>query len=213
MHRTRKKAVKKNKSAQIVGRIAENQVMQIKRDKKEMKDLWLISYGDMITVFFVFFVYIAAISDVSKAKLEIISEYFSGKKAPLTEAKEVIDKLIEEQNLKDDIKVRLTDKGLEINLSEKLLFLSGKSDINPKGKAILADVGNKMLNNEKIKTREILVEGHTDSVPIRTAQFPSNWELSSSRACGLARFLIDLGVDPRRLQPTGFADTKPPIDD
>ena len=59
------------------------------------------------------------------------------------------------------------------------------------------------------RERRVIVEGHTDSVPIRTAQFASNWEVSSARACEVIRFFMLGGLDPSRMQAVGFADTKP----
>ena len=56
------------------------------------------------------------------------------------------------------------------------------------------------------------IEGHTDNAPIRTARFPSNWELSASRATSVARALLELQpLDPQLLRPSGFADTRPAV--
>ncbi|MBT5495044.1 MAG: OmpA family protein [Alphaproteobacteria bacterium] len=55
------------------------------------------------------------------------------------------------------------------------------------------------------------VEGHTDDVPIRTARFPSNWELSASRASSVVRYFIEQGIKPSRLKAAGYADTKPKL--
>jgi chemotaxis protein MotB len=56
------------------------------------------------------------------------------------------------------------------------------------------------------------VDGHTDSQPINTARFPSNWELSMARALSVTKFLISQGIPPKRLAPTGFGEFQP-IDD
>ena len=53
------------------------------------------------------------------------------------------------------------------------------------------------------------VAGHTDNLPINTARFPSNWELSAARAGSVIRYLIESGVDPARLRAEGYADTRP----
>jgi chemotaxis protein MotB len=56
------------------------------------------------------------------------------------------------------------------------------------------------------------IEGHTDDVPIKTARFPSNWELSASRATAVARALLALHpIDPEIVRPSGFGDTRPAI--
>jgi chemotaxis protein MotB len=64
-----------------------------------------------------------------------------------------------------------------------------------------------LLNSDP--TLRLVVEGHTDSQPIRAGRFPSNWELSTGRAAAVARYLIDHGVAPQRVQASGFADTRP----
>ena len=56
------------------------------------------------------------------------------------------------------------------------------------------------------------VEGHTDNVPIQTARFPSNWELSSARAAMVTRRLIELGVPADRIRAIGYGDTRPRAD-
>jgi chemotaxis protein MotB len=58
-------------------------------------------------------------------------------------------------------------------------------------------------------TNNILVEGHTDSLPISTAKYESNWELSSARAGAVVRFLVDKGIEPHRLAAIGRADNFP----
>jgi chemotaxis protein MotB len=65
-----------------------------------------------------------------------------------------------------------------------------------------------MDNNEYFAS----VEGHTDNTPIATQKFPSNWELSSSRATSVARYLISQGVAANRLRAIGYADTKPKVE-
>ena len=58
----------------------------------------------------------------------------------------------------------------------------------------------------------VVVEGHTDNLPISNPQFPSNWELSGARASSVVRLFIETGVDPRRLTATGYADQRPVAD-
>jgi chemotaxis protein MotB len=53
------------------------------------------------------------------------------------------------------------------------------------------------------------IEGHTDNIPIKTLQFPSNWELSVSRATNIVKYMIEKGIPSERLKAAGYADTKP----
>ena len=98
-------------------------------------------------------------------------------------------------------------------LPSELLFDSGSAEISAAGKIELGKIAALMID----LTREIppevdwilRVDGHTDSVPINTAQFPSNWELSTARATAVVRFLIGQGVPANRLAATGFGEFQP----
>jgi chemotaxis protein MotB len=96
---------------------------------------------------------------------------------------------------------------LSLDLLDKVLFQTGKAELTATGKKVLARVGATL---NKFPDRQIWVIGHTDAVPIKTDQFPSNWELSTARAVNVVHFLIDdVKVDKRRLAAAGFADNRP----
>jgi chemotaxis protein MotB len=98
-------------------------------------------------------------------------------------------------------------RGLVVRvLTDKVLFASGQATLQPEGRPLLEEVGQ-LLNVDK--SHPITVEGHTDNVPIATAQFPSNWELSTARATTVVRFLIAHGVGAGRLGAVGYADLHP----
>jgi chemotaxis protein MotB len=103
----------------------------------------------------------------------------------------------------------LNDQGgkITLDLLDKVLFPVGKADLTPGGKKVLARVG-KALN--KHPDRMIWVIGHTDDIPIKTEEFPSNWELSTARALAVVHYLVDeVGVDPKRLAAAGFGPYRP----
>jgi chemotaxis protein MotB len=91
-------------------------------------------------------------------------------------------------------------------LTDKLLFDSGSATLQPGGTPLLAEIAH-LLNVDR--THPITVEGNTDNQPIDTAQFPSNWELSSDRAASVVRFLIAHSVYDERLSAAGYADLRP----
>ena len=76
----------------------------------------------------------------------------------------------------------------------------------------MLDEVSKVIETTSHKTHLIEVEGHTDDVPINTPRFPSNWELSSSRASNVVKYLIIKGIDKSRLKAAGFADSRPKQD-
>jgi chemotaxis protein MotB len=103
--------------------------------------------------------------------------------------------------------VSQTGRGVEIEINASALFNQGEADIQPEAKKTLADAAKVLGDNEYA----IEVEGHTDNLPISTAKFPSNWELSSARASSVVRLFIDQGVIAKRLKAVGSADNQPVV--
>lgn len=104
------------------------------------------------------------------------------------------------------IEVLKDDNALRFRISSEMLFSSGASQLAPGGISVLESL-LPVLNAQP--TWRLVVEGHTDDVPIQTERFPSNWELSTGRAASVARYLIERGIAPQRLQANGYADTRP----
>ncbi len=93
-----------------------------------------------------------------------------------------------------------------IRMRSSLLFKSGSAAVSKSANKII----DKVIQVMKPHTEySINIRGHTDNIPIKTRQFPSNWELSSIRATNLLRYLIEHDVDPMRLTATGYGDLLP----
>jgi chemotaxis protein MotB len=106
-----------------------------------------------------------------------------------------------------EVQTVITRRGLVVRvLTDKLLFVSGDATLKQSGLPLLGEVV-RLLNVDK--SHPIIVEGHTDNVPIATAEFPSNWELSTARATNVVRYLIGRGVGRARLAAAGYADLDP----
>ena len=97
---------------------------------------------------------------------------------------------------------------LHFNIAEPLLFESGQAIIRQEADAILSSIAE-ILNTVPF---EIRVEGHTDNIPISTARFPSNWELSYARALALTNRFIEHGVNASRFQVIGYGEFRPMAD-
>jgi chemotaxis protein MotB len=95
---------------------------------------------------------------------------------------------------------------VRFRISNELLFPSGDARLVPVGDAVLDKLLPTLLADPELR---LVVEGHTDSIPIQTERYPSNWELSTGRAASVARYLIEHGVAPQRVQASGYADTRP----
>ena len=91
-------------------------------------------------------------------------------------------------------------------LGTDILFDTGKTDIKDDGKAALGEVAEALRT---VSGRHFQVAGHTDNVPIRTKEFPSNWELSTARAVAVVKLLVDKGVRSDALSAAGYAEVDP----
>ncbi len=101
----------------------------------------------------------------------------------------------------DELSVYIKDGNVYVSMEEKLLFKSGSDVVNPKGKEALQSL-SKVLNSTSDIT--VMIEGHTDNVPIKTKQFADNWDLSTARATSIVRILTtDYGFDPNRITASG----------
>jgi flagellar motor protein MotB len=95
-----------------------------------------------------------------------------------------------------------------LQISSAAFFGSGYATISGAGVAILRDVAV-TLKSDRYAVYNISIEGHTDDAPISTAQFQSNWELSTARAAAVVRFFLEQGIPARKLTAAGYADTFP----
>jgi chemotaxis protein MotB len=104
-----------------------------------------------------------------------------------------------------DAAVAVDDRVVTVRLGDRVLFDLGSADLRPDAAATLHRVGIALAR----VGAEVRVEGHTDDLPIATARFPSNWELSTARAAAVVRVLVGAGMAPSRLSVAGFADARP----
>lgn len=104
------------------------------------------------------------------------------------------------------LRVRIVRNQMVIELSDNILFDSGRAILKPEGQQALTEIVA-VLNS--IQNRQFQVAGHTDNVPMRSSRFASNWELSTTRAVNVARFMIEQGMDAGRISAAGYAETQP----
>ena len=125
----------------------------------------------------------------------------------LKQLKEQLDAYLKAHGLAAQVQTTISRRGLVVRvLTDKVLFDSGQATLKPEGLPLLGEVAN-LLN--LATNHQIAVEGHTDSVPIASAQYPSNWELSTARATTVVRYFISRGVTASRLSAAGYADLHP----
>ncbi|MCT4585325.1 MAG: flagellar motor protein MotB [Peptostreptococcaceae bacterium] len=200
-------------------------------------DSWLITYSDMITIILCFFILFFYYSEGQVSILSEVKDSLSTKVESLQkenkELKQDNEKLssvlfdiknieedlktsnndfvkkLKEKNMLDNIELKETKKGLLIRFKDNVLFTSASANISDFGLEILKEIG-KDLN--KINNK-ILVEGHTDNIPINSLKYSSNWELSSARAINVVNFLSkELDIDSSRFSVSGYGSTTPIAD-
>lgn len=184
---------------------------------------WLVSYADMMTLLFGFFVLMYAFSRIDNEKFEVVSKdlvkYFGGKLVDQPGSPAGIRKLTQDalqemklQNLQQSgdgvVDVVAENDKIRVTLASDFLFKSGSAAPSPEAVQIINQVYGTI---KKYPIETIEVEGHTDGDAISTPTFPSNWELSSARASSVVRILENLKVQPSKLKATGYGNTQPTV--
>lgn len=198
---------------------------------------WLLTYADMITLLMAFFIMMYSMSVLNLAKFqEVAFSIRSGFGGPLdggggvlihgpgpgslkpnilgletygelAGTAERLAHYVTERGLEDAVKMRADERGLVVSLvTDKVLFERGRAGLRPSGREIMDEIAGLLRE----LPNHVIVEGHTCDLPINTAQFPSNWELSTARATQVIRYFIERGDVPAgRLSAAGYADSHP----
>lgn len=121
---------------------------------------------------------------------------------------ENLQRIIESEGLEGTVVLDVEERGIIVRFADQVLFDLGEAELKPEFRAVLERFAQVLRSWEY----PIRVEGHTDNLPIATAKFPSNWELSVVRATTVVRFLIEQGVQPDLLSAVGYGEYKPIAD-
>lgn len=180
----------------------------------ESDEGWLTSYLDVLTLLITLFVLLLSLSPpgggeaADTAFMRSVSAVSSLPLASLATGIKPHHEGLQPQfaglNI-PGVSVSQGREGVTLRIDTSLLFPSGQAVLTPQGRSVIERL-MEVLNNFD---GQISVEGHTDSVPISTARFPSNWELSSSRAIAVVRHLERQGFNISRMRAVGYADTQP----
>jgi chemotaxis protein MotB len=198
------------------------------------KARWLTTYGDAMTLLLVFFVLLLSMSTINPQTFQIVISSFQGAIGvfeggrtlsparlmnmglnvhELSEAESTVSQNIpkeveriiqlEEQNAK----VKRDERGLVIQVTNRLLFASGQTEVTDQGVDFLGNIST-LLKAPGIRERQVRVEGHTDNVP--ADDFQSNWQISVLRSANVVEVLTnEYGVDGGRLSAVGFGSQRP----
>lgn len=212
-----------------------------KKHEEHADESWLVPYADILTLLLALFIVLFAASTVDEAKMDKMSQVFDqifdggtgflDKTAVIQEGQAVnglteeekayledqealkeiqsqVDNFIAVNELEDTFVTSMTDEGLLITIRDSVLFDPGKADIKPEYLAV-ADELSQIL--EMDPPRHIVITGHTDNVPQKSAQFSSNWDLSVMRAVNLLKIIIERNpnLDPSYFSAKGYGEYNP----
>jgi chemotaxis protein MotB len=176
---------------------------------------WSVPWSDLMMTMFVLFaiLYVYNITDkeVQASSVEPGIKYREViqpvRKEVISRRYDVITETLKIEDLKDISSVELTkEKAVKIILPSDVLFDTGEAELKSDAVGSLMAVGQLIQGTDYAVT----VAGHTDNIPIHTDRFPSNWELSTTRACVAAKFLIDeTNIPPSQIQVIGHAENRP----
>lgn len=191
---------------------------------------WVMTYGDLMSLLLVFFVFIVSFSTIQESKFHdaalslrgafgltsypptvqqlpevaAVRELARQRQEATDRARELEQSLLA-AGLDREVDIAVTERGVAIRVNAPFLFASGRADVRPEAQALLGRLAGFLGRFPQ----PVRVEGHTDAVPISTARFASNWELSAARAVAVAREFQAAGVAPERLSAAGYGEHQP----
>lgn len=196
-------------------------LVEIEEEVTPSSSLWVIPYGNLMTILMIFFLVLYAFSFVvSGVRFESIvqslqkdvggkvnKEYMERviRKVREREAAEKMEGLIDEKGLKKFANVKIDREGIKVIFQSPVVFDLGKAELKQETISVLSEVAKVI----KDMPNEVVVEGHTDDRPVMSGEFRSNWELSAARAFSVVRYFIEQGVDPQRLSAIGYGEYRP----
>ncbi|HZO91286.1 MAG TPA: OmpA family protein [Chthonomonadaceae bacterium] len=205
-------------------------------ERPENLERWLLTYADMITLLTAFFLMLYSMSVMSRGKFtQLATSVRSGfggavyggasmlngggahtlrsgilpdsQQQSYQEAMGNLRRYVEQHHLNGKVSTREDRRGVIISLvSDGMLFARGQAELGPGSVEVLSRVARILRS----VPNDVAIEGHTCDLPIRTAQFPSNWELSTARAGTVLRYLTEKERLPSgRFMAAGYAETRP----
>ncbi|PLX65940.1 MAG: flagellar motor protein MotB [Denitrovibrio sp.] len=194
--------------------------------------LWMGTFADMATLLMTFFILLLSMASMDKRKIKVALGSLQGSLGVLKEGnktemsqEDILSRLSFVQNvrsvqrkvsqsLKEYVKsaqmsqvvtIAQTKKGVSVRILDKMLFQPGSAELLDQAKPLL----DKLAAVIEESPFNIMVEGHTDDIPISTAIYPSNWELSTARAVAVVKYFLSKQVSAQKLSAAGYAENHP----
>ena len=175
---------------------------------------WMLPYADLVTLLLGLFL---ALFTAYAPKIDETSKFTPPVKVQKTapNSKIIAQAPHLEQQLRHTIHLPGLDiihqeRGLVLSLKDTILFEAGKADLSPNARKTLDRISQELRLAMGNKVSSIRIEGHTDNSPIKTSQYPSNWELSTARAIQIVRYLVESGRwTPTKISAVGYGEFRP----
>ncbi len=200
---------------------------------KQGLDDWVMTYGDMMSLLLTFFVLIVSFSSMQETKFNqaaasladafgvmsspesviefntpIVPSHSPSEDAEVLYEVRSVEKMILDEGLENEVTVKVTDDGVLFSINAPFMFTSGGAELKNEPKEVL----DKLSGFFTKYPYKIKIQGHTDSIPMNSAKYPSNWELSASRAVSVARYFQGKGIPPKQIEATGYGEHRPIAD-
>ncbi len=181
---------------------------------------WVVAYGSLMTILMIFFVilygyayissagYEKTIDSLQKSVLGVKDKNLAqtvANKEKETELAGKFEEYLYEKGLEKFGKAEITAQKVKILLTSSVLFNTGTAELKSEALATL----NKITGSARGMNNPIIVEGHTDNLPIHTGRYRSNWELSAACAFSVISYFISQGISPARLSALGYGEYRP----
>ncbi len=194
-------------------------------NSKDYINRWVVSYADFVTMLLAMFMVMFAVSQNDTKQLSTaLKKTFGVEKIQATQpiekensstvylaqqvdtTSQLYEKFKEKFAKNTSLSVVKEKRGIIIRINDTMLFDEGSAIIKPEAKVTL----NQVTSELKAIENPIIIEGHTDSTPIKNQQYPSNWELSTARATNIIKYLIENNlISPKRLSAVGYGEYMP----
>jgi len=196
-------------------------------NSKDYINRWVVSYADFVTMLLALFMVMYAVLQIDNQKLYELQKKMQNTFSPTSNSEyvtkyqgnieggnyygtEALTKLFED-NLSQTESINLVKdpRGLVVRVKSNMIFDEGASEIKPQAKKTISEIIKVLTKIDN----PVIIEGHTDSTPIKNAKFPSNWELSTARATNIISYVMkNSKLSPKRLCAVGYGEYMPVAD-
>lgn len=193
-------------------------------NSKDYINRWVVSYADFVTMLLALFMVMYAVLRIDNQKMNELQEKMQNAFSSSTTNRYVtkyqensahnnlygtaeLTKIFED-NLEQTKSINLVKdpRGLIVRVNSSTIFDEGSSEIKPQAQKTITEIVKVLTKIDN----PVIIEGHTDSTPIKNAKFPSNWELSTARATNIISFIVKTGkIPPKRLCAVGYGENMP----